>query len=334
MHGFGYVSSLRGDYVEALVVAKRAEALAAVSDDPELMLVACFLHGEAHHLQGRTQAARSWMERGLAIAETLDFATNNVFAADPQVTLLGMLAIDLVRCGLVQQGRALVQRAQACAAQLRQPMTRLVVAWQEAILEVRLRGVDRVAVLADEMQALVDEFSLPHGHTAAQCFRGWAEARNGRPQEGHRLIREAYDSNTQLGMRAGASEVLGYAAEALLLAGDVQAAQAQLQEALQIADEMGEGVYLPQLLLLQAAIARARRRPEAGAASVRRAVEEARKQQAPWLELIALVELCAHRNASTAERQALAELVHQLPEAAGTEPVVRARSLLLPVKPA
>jgi hypothetical protein len=69
-------------------------------------------------------------------------------------------------------------------------------------------------------------------------------------------------------------------------------------------------------------------------ASVRRAVEEARKQQAPWLELIALVELCAHRSASTAERRALAELVDHLPEAAGTEPVVRARSLLQPVKPA
>ena len=276
LHGFGYVSSLRGDYVEALVVAKRAEALAAVSDDPELMLVACFLHGEAHHLQGRTQAARSWMERGLAIAETLDLAANDVFAADPQVTLLGMLAIDLVRCGLVQQGRALVQRAHARAAELRQPMTRLVAAWQEAMLEVRLGSADRVAALADEMQALVDEFSLAHGQTACQWFRGWAEARKGRPQEGHRLIREAYEHNTRLGMRAGASEVLGYAAEALLLAGDVEGAQAQLQEALQIADELGEGVYLPQLLLLQAAIARAQGRPEAGAASVRRAVEEAR----------------------------------------------------------
>ncbi|MGZ5272256.1 MAG: AAA family ATPase [Ramlibacter sp.] len=334
LHGFGYVSSLRGDYVQALVVAKRAEALAAVSDDPGLMLVACFLHGEAHHLQGRTEAARSWMERGLAIAETLDLAANDVFAADPQVTLLGMLAIDLVRCGLLQQGRALVQRAHARAAVLRQPMTRLVAAWQETLLEVRLGGANRLAVLADEMQALVDEFSLPHGHTAGQWFRGWAEAHNGRPQEGHRLIREAYDHNTRLGMRAGASEVLGYAAEALLLAGDVQAAQAQLQEALQIADELGEGVYLPQLLLLQAAIARAQRRPEAGAASVRRAVEEAREQQAPWLELTALVDLCAHSSASTAERQALAELVDQLPEAAGTEPVLRARSLLQPVKPA
>ena len=334
LHGFGYLSSLRGEYVEALVVAKRAEALASVSDDPGLMLVACFLHGEAHHLQGRTQAARSWMERGLAIAESLDLAVDQVFAADPQVTLLGMLAIDLVRCGLVQQGRALAQRAHARAAGLRQPMTRLVAVWQETLLEVRVGSPERVAALVDEMQALVDESSLAHGQTACQWFRGWAEARKGQPREGHRLIREAYEDNIRLGMRAGASEVLGYAAEALLLAGDVEGAQAQLQEALQIADELGEGVYLPQLLLLQAAIARAQGRPEAGAASVRRAVEEARAQEAPWLELLALVELSAHQNAEAGERQALAALVDQLPEAAGTEAVERARSLLQTAKPA
>ena len=110
-------------------------------------------------------------------------------------------------------------------------------------------------------------------------------------------------------------------------------ARAQLEEALQIADELGEGVYLPQLLLLQAAIARAEERSEAGTASVRRAVEVAREQQAPWLELIALEELCAHHDASKAERQALAELVDRLPEAADTEPVVRARSLLKAAKP-
>lgn len=328
LHGFGYLSSLRGEYVEALVVAKRAEALASVSDDPGLMLVACFLHGEAHHLQGRTQAARSWMERGLTIAETLDPAADQVFAADPQVTLQGMLAIDLVRCGLVQQGRALVQRARARAAGLRQPMTRLVAAWQEALLEVRVGGPERLCALADEMQALVDEFSLAHGETACQWFRGWAQARQGRPHEGHRLIREAYEHNTRLGMRAGASEVLGYAAEALLLAGDVEGAQAQLQEALQIADELDEGVYLPQLLLLQAAIARAQGRPGAGAAYVRRAVDVGRAQQAPWLELLALLDLCEHHDATAEEGHTLAALVGRLPEAADTDPVRRAAAFV------
>jgi hypothetical protein len=47
-----------------------------------------------HHLQGRTQAARSWLERGLAIAEPLDIGTSEIFAADPQVMLHGMLAMS------------------------------------------------------------------------------------------------------------------------------------------------------------------------------------------------------------------------------------------------
>jgi hypothetical protein len=100
-----------------------------------------------------------------------------------------------------------------------------------------------------------------------------------------------------------------------------------------IADELGERVYLPQLLLLEAAIARARGAADAGSGSVRRAIEEARTQQAPWLVLLALVDLCAHHDAATEERDALAMLVDQLPEAADTEPVTRARLLLQASKP-
>ena len=330
LHGFGYVSSLRGEYARVLAVAERAEALASESDDQQLMLAACFLHGDAHHLQGRTRAARVWLERGLAIAEALDISANEVFAADPQVALLGMLGIDLVRSGQLQQGRAQVKLANARAAELRQPMTRLVAAWQEALLEVRLGDADRVAALADEMQALVDEFSLAQGRTACQWFRGWAEARKGRPRDGHRLIREAYEQNLRLGMGTGtgASEVLGYAAEALLLAGDGEGAQAELREALQVVDATGERVYLPQLLLLEAAIARGQGRADAGAAAARRAVDEARSQEAPWLELLALVELCEHQAHSLDDRRALEALVHRLPEARDTEPVRRARLLL------
>ena len=102
---------------------------------------------------------------------------------------------------------------------------------------------------------------------------------------------------------------------------------------MQIADALGEGVYVPQLLLLQAAIARAQGRYEAGAVSVRRAVEVARVQAAAWLELLARLELCELHDAAPEERRALAQLVDELPEASGTEPVERARSLPLPAKP-
>ena len=156
---------------------------------------------------------------------------------------------------------------------------------------------------------------------------------NGAPLEGHRLIREAYEENTRLGMRAGASEVLGYATRGAAAGRRHDAAQAQLNEALQVADELAERVYLPQLWLLEAAIARAQGRPD-GAASVRRAIEEARAQEAPWLELLALVDLCEHHEAAAAERSALALLVDRLPEAGDTVPVRRARSILQAVKPA
>ena len=104
-------------------------------------------------------------------------------------------------------------------------MARMVAIWFDAMFEVRLGNAARVASLADEMRALVDEFALAQGRTASRWFRGWANARMGEPREGYRRIREGYEENTRLGMLAGASETLGYAAEALMLAVDWDAAQ-------------------------------------------------------------------------------------------------------------
>ncbi len=153
-----------------------------------------------------------------------------------------------------------------------QPMALLVTVWFDALLEVRLGDVDRVAMIADEMRALVDEYALAQGKAAWRWFRGWADARKGKALEGFRQIRDAHDENTALGMMAGASENLGYAAEALLLHGDWHAAQEQLDQALEIVETYGERIYLPQLLLIEGAIAHARGEPDAAIASIRRAI--------------------------------------------------------------
>jgi hypothetical protein len=128
----------------------------------------------------------------------------------------------------------------------------------------------------------------------------------GHPREGYRAIREAFEDNMRLGMVAGASEILGYATEALLLAGDFDGAEAQLNEALAIAGDVNERVYLPQLYLMEAAIARSRGERTVAEASVRRAIAEARAQEAPWLELMALIELAEHHSATAKDRRALA----------------------------
>ena len=101
----------------------------------------------------------------------------------------------------------------------------------------------------------------------------------------------------------------------------VDGAQRQLEQASRSRTPHGERVYLPQLLLIEGAIARARGQPAAALASVRSAIKEARAQEAPWLELLALVELCEHEGAKAKDRQALAALVDRLPEAADTNVV-------------
>jgi tetratricopeptide (TPR) repeat protein len=326
--GFGFVLSLRTDYAEALAVAERAEAFSLATKDARLVLPACVVHGDIDQRQGRSSVARTWIERGLALAESLDVAPEETFVSDPQVTLLAMLGVPLLHLGLVEQARVRLQQAHARAIALGQPMARMVAVWYDALFEVRLGNAARVAALADEMHALVDEFALAQGRAASRWFRGWADARMGEPREGYRCIRDAYEENTEFGMLAGGSEVRGYAVEALTLAGDWEAAQRELEGALRFANEHAERVYLPQLFLMEATVARARGDSAAARASVRRAIAEARDQKAPWLELISLIELCEHSDAAAKDRHALAALIERLPEAIDTPAAAKARALL------
>ena len=287
LHGFGFMLYLRAEYAEALAVADRAQALGSSTSDPALLCTACTLHGQVDHFQGRPLAARTWLERGLGFAEQLEVAAGE-FLVDPQAALLGSLAIPLVHLGLVDEARACVQRAHNRARERGFPMARLVAIWHGALLEVRLGNAERVAELADEMRALVDEFALAHGETACRWFRALADARLGKPRHAYRAIREAYEDNVRLGMLAGSSEVLGYAAEALLLAHDFEAARTQLAEALDYAGKLGERVYLTQLHLIDARIAEALGERDRARESIARAFAEAKSQEARWLEALAL----------------------------------------------
>jgi DNA-binding winged helix-turn-helix (wHTH) protein/tetratricopeptide (TPR) repeat protein len=311
----GFMLCLRADYAEALALAARIEALAHKTGDPALLIAACTVHGDVNFLGGHPPIARQWLERGLAASDTLtDEHAEGIFIADPRVTLLSQLAIQLLHLGHVEQARACIGDARARARARHQAIAEGVAIWCEGLMEVRFANTERIAALAEQIGAIAEEFAFAQGHAGAKWMRGWVRARRGDAQAGFRLIREAYDENSHLGMRAGGSELLGYAAEALLRAGDWRAAQNQLDEALEIVNSLGERVYLPQLWLIEAAIAEARGDATSAYGSMRRAVGEARTQEAPWLEHLALRELCAHEGATDDERRALAELSRQYPE--------------------
>ena len=272
----------------------------------------------------------TWLERGLALAERLDVGPAEFFVADPQVTLLGLLAIPLLHLGLVEQARARAA-ARTC------PRSRSGMADGAAGRHLVRARCSRCGSATPSVSPLLPT-RCTRSSTNSRSRRvepragGFAAGRTpewAQPRDGYRRIREAYEDNTRLGMLAGASEILGYAdggAGACRRLGWQR--NAQLEEALQVADKLGERVYLPQLFLMEAAIARARGDRAAADASIRRAIAEARAQEAPWLELMALIELCDRHSATAKDRRALAALVDQLPEALNTPAAGKARALL------
>jgi DNA-binding winged helix-turn-helix (wHTH) protein/tetratricopeptide (TPR) repeat protein len=331
LHGFGFLLNLRAEYAEALNVAARAEALASGTEDSFLSLSASATRAVAHMHQGRPQSAFDWLDSARPAAEAISAAAQEKFVgfiADPQVAVLATLSLQLMHLGRVAEARDCLQRAYARARRIAQPMALLFTMWFDALCTIRLGEVARVAALADEMQALVETFGLAQGKFACRFFRGWSDARRGKPLDAFAQIRTAYEQNTALGMISGGSETLGYAAEALMLHGDLDGADEQLRQALEIVNNFGERIYLPQLLLLEASIARARGLRDRADASAQRAITEARAQSAPWLELLALTDFCEHSTANVVEHRALEELVTRMSQGVDAPALTRAKTVL------
>ncbi|MDX1375829.1 MAG: AAA family ATPase [Burkholderiales bacterium] len=330
LHGLGIVLWMRGELDEASVLAESSKALATRTGDATIQLCACLVHGVVEHVRGRPRLARDWLEKALAATDETDkTAPPALFAADPSVFTIGLLAIELVHLGFVSEARARVRDAQARAHALRAPGPKLAALWLEALVEVRMGNAERVADVSAQMEALIDEYALmPHARAACLWLSGWAQARLGDPLAGYRRIRDGHEKAEPFGMRALVSEARGYGAEALALAGEWVAARRELDEAMQCADAVGERQYRTQLLLLDARIADGLAEPQRAHESIRQAIAEARAQEAPWLELLALSALCERPDAGASDFAALAQVLDQLTQGLDTAQVAHARDLV------
>jgi methylmalonyl-CoA mutase cobalamin-binding subunit len=325
----GLVYHMRAEREEAAAVARRSEALWNASGDRTALVCACLVQGLLEHDRGRPVVARGWLEKGIDAVRHQDASTSPaVFTADAGVLMLGMLALELHHLGLVDQAQELMQAACGRALALAEPAPRQAAFWLEAMFEVRRDHPERVADAAERLARVQEEYDAPEGKAAALWFRGWAQARLGDPRGGHRLIRDGYDQVARIGMRAFAGETLGYAAEALLLAGDAAAAHCEVAAALQCADATGDRHCLPRLLMIDARVAQALGEDGRARKSLQQAVSESRSQEATWPELLARSALCERGDATREDLAALGSVVEHLSEGLETPAVARARELL------
>jgi hypothetical protein len=114
----------------------------------------------------------------------------------------------------------------------------------------------------------------------------------------------------------------------LILAGRWSDAQKQVKEALSLAHRIGERIFVPDLLLLNARIALGCNDQEGARDAMRRSLDEARAMRALWQELAALVALNELDAASSAMRAELASAYARLTEGLDTPLAEKARTLI------
>ena len=314
LHGLGLTRYVLGDYAQAREIAERVHQLGERAGAPMLLVCASLLRGMIHVFLGENEQSRVIMERGIAIAEQLGnripFAR---FVVDPFVQLRTNISVPLVYLGYSAQALKQLALGEQRAFQLGQPSARMLSLWVQGMVAIRHEDPQRVAMFSERLSKLVEDGMLTNGEGPARWLKGWVLAHQGSPREGFRLIREGYERYTRLGMYASTTETLGYAAKALFIAGDLDGAERQLDEAMELVQRLKERAELPNLLLQYSAIAGARGELEGARSQARDALVEGRKAGA-YFAVKCAAALCELPGASDEDFDALSQAYAALPE--------------------
>lgn len=314
LSGLGLTRYVCGDYAASLELAERVLAVGDAHDDDTLRVSGALLSGMVRAARGEHVASCAMLESGIAACERLGQIPYGLFVVDPFTQLHSNIAVPLMALGRGDDARRHVAAAKARALAVGQPTARMLSLWVEGMINVRAEDPAQVMACATLLTEVVDKSMLMQGGGPARWLRGWATAHLGDPKAGYRLIREGYTLYESLGMFAGNTETLGYAAKALMLAGDWAQADRVLDEGQALAQRIHEHALSPYLLRLRAEVAFQQSRERARELWLE-SLALAQGQGAPYDQLKVLVALCKHGLAANTERDALRHLFGSLTQA-------------------
>ena len=220
LHPLGLALCMRGELDEAEALARRSEAFAASTGDPTALLCAEMTHGLVHHLRGRPRMALQWLEKAFEICVELDRSTSRaVFIADPGVIALGLLAIDSLHVGRIEEGHERIAAMHARARDLRAAPPRMAALWLEGFFQVRLRNAVRVLEISEQLRSLADEYRAATWPRASSVVPRMGASANGasagrvQPHPGgvriERAVRHACMGKRSARLRRGGARYCG-----------------------------------------------------------------------------------------------------------------------------
>jgi predicted ATPase len=142
-----------------------------------------------------------------------------------------------------------------------------------------------VAKTAKELLTLSEEHGLPLTHGAALGYLGWAIAQTDDVSGGIRRMEEGLAMYNRLGLRTNLCMMICLLAETYFLAGQYEKGMQQVSLAIDTSSEIGERWCLPRIHTIRARLLRTFGQVDAAEASLRMAVEIAATQSAKGAQL-------------------------------------------------
>jgi predicted ATPase len=325
-------------------LAEQCFALAQHLQDPVALQESHVVLGSTLIHLGELRAAQAHLTQGVALYDR-NLCRPLAFSRGTDLGVVGLsrTAWVLWMLGYADQAVTMSQRALALAQELSHTASLTFAMFLAAVVHQCRREAQHVQEQAEAVIALSREHGFAHWVGGGMLLRGWALAQQGVMEEGIAQLQEGHSVWLALGTELGKTQILARLAEAYGQAGRTAEGLRVLDEALAALHKNAERHYEAELyrlqgdLVLQHAMTQqglgTRPVADPGEAEMhfRRAIDVARRQQAKFQELRAVMSLSRlwqRQEKYRAARSTLEEIYHWFTEGFDTPDLRNARALL------
>jgi predicted ATPase len=283
-------------------------------------------------LAGKFALSRSHLKEVLALYDPISHGSlAHQAGIHPQVVFQAHLATVTFCMGFPDQALARSNAAIAEARRLAHPPSLAAASHIRAVLLSLLGDDTALGEWADQLIAVTTEQGFPLWGALGTIVRGFFEAKNGDVRKGIALLRNGSAAYRATGAEVWMSFHIALLATACEIAGQIEEAVTQLDDALQIAERTGARWYAAELNRHKGELLLRQRHIEAAEDLYRTALSIAREQEAKLWELRAAASLSRlHRDQGrhSEARDLLAPVYGWFTEGFGTPDLKEAKALL------
>lgn len=310
---------------EALVeLAEELHVGSASADTYRMLVNSHYRLAMIFWLKGQLSPAHHHFEKAISTAEHSTGAT--------VVSEYTFSALNTWLVGYPERARAQLFHALMLASEPLQPYSLSGVLGNLARLNYFMGGHRRILWWAQQTIAHCETYDIPFWLTIGKIFAGRGLAETGDVERGISQVLAALQQQQMVGHKAFRTHYICILAELYMQAGSLPEALATIDEGLALADETGEGFWLPEMVRVRGDILLKRDGITTDVeASYQRAIAIARRQQSKSLELRATMSLCTvwqQQDRSAEAHGMLEEIYNWFTEGFRTPDLRKARLLL------